>query len=113
MQWFVPCLSWIISFKTFFLFFLSLLVYPQTGEEVWNADNSSESDIEIVFEQQPTKDQAELARKLMLPPTFFIYKNKPGYMSDESDGKSVLHFMFDILFIVIWNGSLLMNVFIW
>lgn len=65
----------------------------KTEEEVGNAGSSSESDIEIVFEQQPTKDQAELARKLMLPPTFFIYKNKPGYMSDESDGKSVQHFV--------------------
>ncbi|MCJ8732174.1 hypothetical protein PDJAM_G00208100 [Pangasius djambal] len=54
-------------------------------DDVRNAHDSCDSDIQIVFEQQPTKEQAELARKLMLPPTFFIYKNKPGYVSDDSD----------------------------
>ncbi|XP_026803097.3 RANBP2-like and GRIP domain-containing protein 5/6 isoform X2 [Pangasianodon hypophthalmus] len=57
----------------------------KTHDDVRNAGDSCDSDIEIVFEQQPTKEQAELARKLMLPPTFFMYKNKPGYVSDDSD----------------------------
>lgn len=56
--------------------------------------DSSDSDIEIVFEQLPTKDQADLAQKLMLPPNFFIYKNKPGYVSDESDGKRLFIYVF-------------------
>lgn len=64
-----------------------ILVSSKTHEDVSSAADSGVSDIEIVFEQQPTKEQAELARKLMLPPTFFIYKNKPGYVSDDSDGK--------------------------
>ncbi|TSQ01575.1 E3 SUMO-protein ligase RanBP2 [Bagarius yarrelli] len=55
---------------------------------VWSAVDSSDSDVEIVFERQPTKEQAELARKLMLPPTFFMYKNKTGYVSDESDAQA-------------------------
>ncbi|XP_060785155.1 E3 SUMO-protein ligase RanBP2 [Neoarius graeffei] len=54
-------------------------------EDVRNAGDSHDSDVEIVFEQQPTPEQADLAQKLMLPPTFFTYKNKPGYVSDDSD----------------------------
>lgn len=61
-------------------------------EDVRNAGDSHDSDVEIVFEQQPTPEQADLAQKLMLPPTFFTYKNKPGYVSDDSDGKSLLPF---------------------
>lgn len=72
--------------------FLSLLV-SKTQDDVRNAGDSSDSDIEIVFEQQPTVEQAELARKLMLPLMFFIYKNKPGYESDDSDGKSLSLFV--------------------
>lgn len=64
----------------------------ESQDDVRNASDSSDSDIEIVFEQQPNLEQTELARKLMLPSTFFNYKNKPGYVSDESDGKSLLHF---------------------
>uniref|UniRef100_A0A9J7Z7I0 E3 SUMO-protein ligase RanBP2 n=2 Tax=Cyprinus carpio TaxID=7962 RepID=A0A9J7Z7I0_CYPCA len=40
-------------------------------------------DIEIVFEVKPTREQAELAARLMLPPTFFCYKNRQGYVSEE------------------------------
>lgn len=72
---------------------LSFLVSSKIQEDVRNAGDSHDSDIEIVFEQQPTQEQADLARKLMLPPTFFTYKNKPGYVSDDSDGKSLLHFL--------------------
>lgn len=50
-------------------------------------------DIEIVFEVKPTREQAELAARLMLPPTFFCYKNRQGYVSEEdSDGK--IHTLF-------------------
>ncbi|KAI5107450.1 E3 SUMO-protein ligase RanBP2 isoform X2 [Silurus meridionalis] len=54
-------------------------------DDTTNAGDSCDPDIKIVFEQKPTKEQEELARKLMLPPTFFLYKNKPGYVSDDSD----------------------------
>ncbi|KAF5892096.1 E3 SUMO-protein ligase RanBP2-like isoform X1, partial [Clarias magur] len=60
-------------------------VYSNTGDDVRSDENGDDSDFEIVFEQRPTKEQAELAQKLMLPPTFFIYKNKPGYVTDDED----------------------------
>ncbi|XP_017317433.2 RANBP2-like and GRIP domain-containing protein 5/6 isoform X1 [Ictalurus punctatus] len=60
-------------------------VSSKTQDDVRTAGDSCDSDIEVLFEQKPTKEQAELSRKLMLPSTFFIYKNKPGYVSDGSD----------------------------
>ncbi|XP_073711008.1 E3 SUMO-protein ligase RanBP2 isoform X2 [Misgurnus anguillicaudatus] len=51
-------------------------VSPQTPQDVFD-------DVQIVFELKPTKEQAELAARLMLPTTFFCYKNQPGYVSDE------------------------------
>ena len=41
----------------------------------------------IVYELMPTPEQKALAGFLKLPSTFFCYKNKPGYVSDEDDGK--------------------------
>ncbi|XP_051565733.1 RANBP2-like and GRIP domain-containing protein 5/6 isoform X1 [Myxocyprinus asiaticus] len=46
---------------------------------------AGDADVEIIFERKPTKDQAELAARLGLPPTFFCYKNVPGYISDDDD----------------------------
>ncbi|XP_062861729.1 E3 SUMO-protein ligase RanBP2 isoform X1 [Trichomycterus rosablanca] len=48
-------------------------------------NRAEDTEIEIVYERKPTKEQAELAQKLMLPSTFFLYKNVPGYVSEESD----------------------------
>ncbi|XP_075056368.1 ranBP2-like and GRIP domain-containing protein 4 isoform X2 [Mixophyes fleayi] len=45
----------------------------------------SSSDVLIVYELTPTAEQRVLAEQLLLPPTFFCYKNKPGYVSDEND----------------------------
>ncbi|XP_016113467.1 E3 SUMO-protein ligase RanBP2-like [Sinocyclocheilus grahami] len=45
----------------------------------------SDADAEIVFERKPTVEQAKLAARLMLPHTFFCYRNEPGYASDEDD----------------------------
>ncbi|XP_056611064.1 E3 SUMO-protein ligase RanBP2 isoform X2 [Triplophysa dalaica] len=42
-------------------------------------------DVEIVFERKPTKEQAQLAAGLLLPSTFFCYKNLQGYVSDDDD----------------------------
>ncbi|XP_065149167.1 E3 SUMO-protein ligase RanBP2 isoform X1 [Paramisgurnus dabryanus] len=53
-------------------------VSPQTPHDVCD-------DVQIIFELKPTKEQAELAARLMLPKTFFCYKNKPGYVSDEDE----------------------------
>ncbi|XP_069747257.1 E3 SUMO-protein ligase RanBP2 isoform X2 [Narcine bancroftii] len=41
--------------------------------------------VQITFVLTPTPEQEELAKELKLPPTFFCYKNKPGYVSDEED----------------------------
>uniref|UniRef100_A0AAR2JST9 RAN binding protein 2 n=1 Tax=Pygocentrus nattereri TaxID=42514 RepID=A0AAR2JST9_PYGNA len=68
----------------------SLLVPSCPQPAVRDAGDQSDSDIEIVFERRPTKEQVDLARKLMLPPAFFTYKNEPGYVSDDTDGKSSL-----------------------
>ncbi|KAM3935490.1 E3 SUMO-protein ligase RanBP2-like isoform 2-T2 [Leptodactylus fuscus] len=45
----------------------------------------SSSDVVVVYELTPTAEQKALAEQLLLPPTFFCYKNKPGYVSDEND----------------------------
>ncbi|XP_051783166.1 E3 SUMO-protein ligase RanBP2 isoform X2 [Erpetoichthys calabaricus] len=42
-------------------------------------------DVQIVFVRTPTAAQRALAESLLLPPTFFCYKNEPGYVSDEED----------------------------
>uniref|UniRef100_A0AAR2JXB9 RAN binding protein 2 n=1 Tax=Pygocentrus nattereri TaxID=42514 RepID=A0AAR2JXB9_PYGNA len=63
----------------------SLLVPSCPQPAVRDAGDQSDSDIEIVFERRPTKEQVDLARKLMLPPAFFTYKNEPGYVSDDTD----------------------------
>uniref|UniRef100_A0A674I3N3 RAN binding protein 2 n=1 Tax=Terrapene triunguis TaxID=2587831 RepID=A0A674I3N3_9SAUR len=47
------------------------------------------SDILIVYELTPTPGQRALADSLKLPSTFFCYKNKPGYLSEEDDGKGL------------------------
>lgn len=56
--------------------------------EVEAADSE---EVEIVYVRKPTTEQAELARQLMLPFTFFCYKNEPGYVSDD-DEDGMLHF---------------------
>lgn len=53
-----------------------------------STDEDQDSDVEIVFVREPTVEQAALAKKLLLPLTFFCYQNEPGYTSgDETDGK--------------------------
>ncbi|XP_053561416.1 E3 SUMO-protein ligase RanBP2 [Bombina bombina] len=53
------------------------------GSDIAETDSSSE--VIFMYELVPTTEQRALAEKLLLPPTFFCYKNKPGYVSDESD----------------------------
>ncbi|XP_069554564.1 E3 SUMO-protein ligase RanBP2 isoform X2 [Brachyistius frenatus] len=56
---------------------------PQAGG---GSAGSDEDEVEIVFVREPTAEQAALARKLLLPLTFFCYQNEPGYTSaDETD----------------------------
>ncbi|XP_067419725.1 E3 SUMO-protein ligase RanBP2-like isoform X2 [Emydura macquarii macquarii] len=42
-------------------------------------------DVLVVYELTPTPEQRALADSLKLPSTFFCYKNKPGYLSEEDD----------------------------
>nr|XP_019570561.1 PREDICTED: E3 SUMO-protein ligase RanBP2-like isoform X1 [Rhinolophus sinicus] len=48
-------------------------------------DSPSDDDVLIVYELTPTPEQKALASKLKLPPTFFCYKNRPDYVSEEDD----------------------------
>ncbi|XP_076216390.1 E3 SUMO-protein ligase RanBP2-like [Aptenodytes patagonicus] len=48
-------------------------------------DGLPSDEVIIVYELTPTPEQRALAGFLKLPSTFFCYKNKPGYVSDEDD----------------------------
>nr|XP_008105263.1 PREDICTED: E3 SUMO-protein ligase RanBP2 isoform X2 [Anolis carolinensis] len=48
-------------------------------------DTDTSDDVFIVYEATPTTEQRALAESLRLPPTFFCYKNKPGYLSEDDD----------------------------
>ncbi|XP_029968661.1 ranBP2-like and GRIP domain-containing protein 3 isoform X2 [Salarias fasciatus] len=59
---------------------------PEKGPpqaETGSAGSSEDSDVEIVYVKEPTAEQAALARRLLLPHTFFCYQNEPGYTSDD------------------------------
>ncbi|XP_071386493.1 E3 SUMO-protein ligase RanBP2 isoform X6 [Centroberyx affinis] len=55
---------------------------PPQAEE-GSACSDSDSEVEVVYVREPTAEQAALARKLLLPLTFFCYQNEPGYTSDD------------------------------
>ncbi|OCT92436.1 hypothetical protein XELAEV_18015491mg [Xenopus laevis] len=65
----------------------STLVQPMPAKDKTDdvLDADSTSDVLIIYEMTPTPEQKALAKSLLLPLTFFCYKNKPGYVSDESD----------------------------
>ncbi|XP_049637258.1 E3 SUMO-protein ligase RanBP2-like isoform X2 [Suncus etruscus] len=44
-----------------------------------------DDDVLIIYELTPTPEQKVLASKLKLPPTFFCYKNRQDYVSEEED----------------------------
>ncbi|XP_066124655.1 E3 SUMO-protein ligase RanBP2-like isoform X1 [Saccopteryx bilineata] len=48
-------------------------------------DPPSDDDVLIVYELIPTPEHRALANKLKLPPTFFCYKNRPDYVSEEEE----------------------------
>uniref|UniRef100_A0A8C9PK76 E3 SUMO-protein ligase RanBP2 n=1 Tax=Spermophilus dauricus TaxID=99837 RepID=A0A8C9PK76_SPEDA len=59
---------------------------PEKAEEKKKLeDPPSDDDVLIVYELTPTPEQKALATKLKLPPTFFCYKNKPDYVSEEEE----------------------------
>ncbi|XP_026984455.1 ranBP2-like and GRIP domain-containing protein 4 isoform X4 [Sagmatias obliquidens] len=59
---------------------------PLTVEEKKKPEDlPSDDDVLIVYELTPTPEQKALASKLQLPPTFFCYKNRPDYVSEEEE----------------------------
>lgn len=74
--------------------FISEAVSPTIKEEAISKSRPGVGDdpaeeVELVYVREPTREQAELARTLRLPLTFFCYKNEPGYISDDDeDGTS-------------------------
>nr|XP_033804754.1 E3 SUMO-protein ligase RanBP2-like isoform X4 [Geotrypetes seraphini] len=62
------------------------------GSKAVSADIKKESrteagseDVIIVYELTPTPEQKALAESLHLPKTFFCYKNRPDYVSEEEE----------------------------
>ncbi|XP_042102028.1 E3 SUMO-protein ligase RanBP2 isoform X4 [Ovis aries] len=59
---------------------------PLTVEERKKPEDlPSDDDVLIVYELTPTPEQRALASRLQLPPTFFCYKNRPDYISEEEE----------------------------
>ncbi|XP_039708558.1 E3 SUMO-protein ligase RanBP2 isoform X1 [Pteropus medius] len=59
---------------------------PEKAKEMKKPEDPlSDDDVFIVYELTPTPEQKALASKLKLPPTFFCYKNRPDYVSEEED----------------------------
>uniref|UniRef100_A0A3Q3MV23 E3 SUMO-protein ligase RanBP2 n=1 Tax=Mastacembelus armatus TaxID=205130 RepID=A0A3Q3MV23_9TELE len=48
-----------------------------------DAGLNEDSEVEVVYVREPTAEQAALARRLLLPLTFFCYQSDPGYVSDD------------------------------
>ncbi|NXK95726.1 RBP2 ligase, partial [Formicarius rufipectus] len=65
----------------------SFRILEKAEKTTVSEDNLSSDEVIIVYELTPTPEQRALADFLKLPSTFFCYKNKPGYVSDEDDGK--------------------------
>ncbi|XP_028289444.1 ranBP2-like and GRIP domain-containing protein 3 isoform X2 [Parambassis ranga] len=59
---------------------------PEKGSsqtEGGSVGSDEDSEVEVIYVREPTAEQAALARKLLLPLTFFCYQNEPGYTSDD------------------------------
>ncbi|NXG17876.1 RBP2 ligase, partial [Grallaria varia] len=63
----------------------SFRILQKAEKTTVSEDNLSSDEVIIVYELTPTPEQRALADFLKLPSTFFCYKNKPGYVSDEDD----------------------------
>uniref|UniRef100_A0A7N8Y208 RAN binding protein 2 n=1 Tax=Mastacembelus armatus TaxID=205130 RepID=A0A7N8Y208_9TELE len=60
---------------------ISVTEPPQA--EGGDAGLNEDSEVEVVYVREPTAEQAALARRLLLPLTFFCYQSDPGYVSDD------------------------------
>ncbi|XP_055501072.1 uncharacterized protein LOC129702972 isoform X1 [Leucoraja erinacea] len=65
---------------------VSFAVAPDLKEE--GKPLHEDEDVVMLSEVTPTPEQRALALKLLLPPTFFCYKNKPGYYSSDDEDEN-------------------------
>ncbi|NXL32721.1 RBP2 ligase, partial [Glaucidium brasilianum] len=63
----------------------SFKILEKAEKTTVSEDDLPSDEVIIVYELTPTPEQRALAGFLKLPSTFFCYKNKPGYVSDEDD----------------------------
>ncbi|NXC07376.1 RBP2 ligase, partial [Orthonyx spaldingii] len=63
----------------------SFRILEKAEKTTASEDEVLSDEVVIVYELTPTPEQRALADFLKLPSTFFCYKNKPGYVSDEDD----------------------------
>ncbi|NWU28197.1 RBP2 ligase, partial [Dyaphorophyia castanea] len=63
----------------------SFRILEKAEKTTLSEDDVLSDEVVIVYELTPTPEQRALADFLKLPSTFFCYKNKPGYVSDEDD----------------------------
>ncbi|XP_078732387.1 E3 SUMO-protein ligase RanBP2-like isoform X1 [Lampetra fluviatilis] len=75
-----------------FAFHLPQQATTSSGEEeqtrqpkVEEEDEDEGGEVEVVWELSPKEEQRVLAELLLLPATFFCYKNEPGYTSDSDE----------------------------
>ncbi|KAK4832000.1 hypothetical protein QYF61_020438 [Mycteria americana] len=63
----------------------SFRILEKAEKTTMSEDDLPSDEVVIVYELTPTPEQRALAGFLKLPSTFFCYKNKPGYVSDDDD----------------------------
>uniref|UniRef100_A0A7N6AR43 E3 SUMO-protein ligase RanBP2 n=1 Tax=Anabas testudineus TaxID=64144 RepID=A0A7N6AR43_ANATE len=78
------CSQSLLVYLSLLFFFTSVVsVIGPLQAEGGGAGSDEDSEVEVVYVREPTAEQAALARKLLLPLTFFCYQNEPGYTSDD------------------------------
>ncbi|NXD23223.1 RBP2 ligase, partial [Spelaeornis formosus] len=73
----------------------SFRILEKAEKTMVSEDDVPSDEVVIVYELTPTPEQRALADFLKLPSTFFCYKNKPGYVSDEDDGKECKIYVYE------------------
>ncbi|XP_067151302.1 ranBP2-like and GRIP domain-containing protein 4 isoform X3 [Apteryx mantelli] len=63
----------------------SFRILEKAEKKKASEDDFPSDEVILVYELTPTAEQRALADFLKLPSTFFCYKNKPGYVSEEDD----------------------------
>ncbi|XP_053192197.1 E3 SUMO-protein ligase RanBP2-like [Scomber japonicus] len=57
--------------------------FKTPDKEQASATSDDDSEVEVMNVREATAEQSALAKKLLLPLTFFCYQNEPGYTSNE------------------------------